>query len=188
MKRNIPFLLCLLCLTAGVRAAGTVIRISTDNVDLIYKVGNNGRLYQSYLGKHLNHATDIAHLPMGQEAYITHGMEDYFELTSPYGSNHTSTMYVGKDNSRAVVFAFDMYPRYAEKTLPVRLQGLDANKLYRVQEINLMPGARSSLPENGKLFSGEYLMTVGISLFTAQQLHSRMVECCVDNDYFMRLP
>ncbi|MDR0658083.1 MAG: GH36 C-terminal domain-containing protein, partial [Mediterranea sp.] len=34
----------------------------------------------------------------------------------------------------------------------------------------------SSLPGNGKLFSGEYLMTVGIPLFTTQQLHSRVVE------------
>jgi alpha-galactosidase len=105
---------------------------------------------------------------------------DMYRLASPYGSNHTSTMYVGKDNGRAVVFAFDMHPRYAEKTLPVRLQGLDANKLYRVEEINLMPGAKSSLPDNGKLFSGEYLMTVGISLFTAQQLHSRVVECSAE--------
>lgn len=56
-----------------------VIKISTENVDLIYRVGDNGRLYQSYLGKRLNHATDIAHLPQGSEAYLTHGMEDYFE-------------------------------------------------------------------------------------------------------------
>ncbi|MDR3118433.1 MAG: alpha-galactosidase [Mediterranea sp.] len=101
---------------------------------------------------------------------------DMYRLVSPYGNNHTSTMYVGKDNSRGVVFAFDIHPRYAEKTLPVRLQGLDANKTYRVMEINLMPGAASSLPANGKLFSGEFLMTVGIPLFTTQQLHSRVVE------------
>jgi len=101
---------------------------------------------------------------------------DMYRLVSPYGSNHTSTMYVGKDNSKAVVFAFDVHPRYAEKTLPVRLQGLDANKKYRVKEINLMPGANSSLPGNGELFSGEFLMTVGLPLFTTQQLYSRVVE------------
>ena len=59
---------------------------------------------------------------------------DMYRLISPYGSNHTSTMYVGKDKDKAVVFAFDIHPRYAEKTLPVRLQGLDADKMYRVKK------------------------------------------------------
>ena len=101
---------------------------------------------------------------------------DMYRLISPYGSNHTSTMYVGKDKDKAVVFAFDIHPRYAEKTLPVRLQGLDADKMYRVKEINLMPGANSSLSGNGEVFSGEFLMNVGLNLFTTQQLNSRVVE------------
>lgn len=101
---------------------------------------------------------------------------DMYRLVSPYGNNHTSTMYVGKDKKRAVVFAFDVHPRYAEKTLPVRLQGLDAHKMYRVKEINMMPGTNSSLSGNDKRFSGDFLMTVGLSLFTAQQLNSRMIE------------
>ena len=85
-------------------------------------------------------------------------------------------MYASKDNNKAVIFAFDIHPRYAEKTLPVRLQGLNPNKMYRVKEINLMPGANSSLPDNGKLLSGDFLMTVGLNLFTTQQLNSRVVE------------
>ena len=101
---------------------------------------------------------------------------DIYRLVSPYGSNHTSTMYVGKDKDKAVVFAFDIHPRYAEKTLPVRLQGLNADKMYRVKEINLMPGANSSLSGNGEVFSGEFLMNVGLNLFTTQQLNSRVIE------------
>ena len=101
---------------------------------------------------------------------------DMYRLVSPYGSNHTSTMYVGKDKDKAAVFAFDIHPRYAEKILPVRLQGLDADKMYRVKEINLMPGANSSLSGNGEVFSGEFLMNVGLNLFTAQQLNSRVIE------------
>lgn len=90
--------------------------------------------------------------------------------------NHTSTQYVGKDKKGAVVFAFDIYSRYGEKLLPVRLQGLDAGRQYRVKEINLMPGANSSLQGNGELFSGEYLMTVGLNIFTGQRLNSRVIE------------
>ncbi|NDV64262.1 alpha-galactosidase [Bacteroides sp. 224] len=101
---------------------------------------------------------------------------DLYRLVSPYGSNHTSSMYVGKDKQKAVVFAFDIYPRYAEKTLPVRLQGLDKDKKYRVTETNLMPGANSSLPGNDQVYSGEYLMNVGLNIFTGQKLKSRVIE------------
>lgn len=101
---------------------------------------------------------------------------DLYRLVSPYGSNHTSSMYIGKDKSKAVVFAFDIHPRYAEKTLPVRLQGLDADKMYRIKEINLNPGANSSLNGNDQVYSGEYLMNVGLNLFTTQQLNSRIIE------------
>ena len=70
----------LFCLSGIVHAADKpVIRIETGNTSLIYRVGDNGRLYQSYLGKRLNYEADIDHLPLGTEAYLTHGMEDYFE-------------------------------------------------------------------------------------------------------------
>lgn len=101
---------------------------------------------------------------------------DMYRLVSPYSGNHTSTQYVGKDKKGAVVFAFDIYSRYGEKLLPVRLQGLDAGRQYRVKEINLMPGTNSSLQGNGELFSGEYLMTVGLNIFTGQRLNSRVIE------------
>lgn len=101
---------------------------------------------------------------------------DLYRLVSPYEGNHTSSMYVGKDKRNAVVFAFDIHPRYAEKTLPVRLLGLDKNKKYRVKEINLMPGTQSSFSGNNQIFSGEYLMNVGLNLFTTQQLNSRIIQ------------
>jgi alpha-galactosidase len=100
---------------------------------------------------------------------------DMYRLVSPYGNDHTSTMYVSKDGSRAVVFTFDLHPRYAAKTLPLRLQGLDPDKQYQVEETDLMPGAKPSLPGHGQQFSGEYLMTVGIPVFTTQSLHSRVI-------------
>ncbi len=101
---------------------------------------------------------------------------DLFRLVSPYDGNHTSSMYVDKAGEQAVLFAFDIYPRYAEKTLPVRLAGLHPDKMYRVREINLMPGKRSSFRGNEKAYSGEYLMKVGLNLFTSGKLNSRVIE------------
>lgn len=101
---------------------------------------------------------------------------DLYRLVSPYEGNHTSSMYVSKNKQSAVVFSFDIHPRYAEKSLPVRLQGLEKDRKYRVKEINLMPDTNSSLSGNDQVYSGEYLMNVGLNLFTTQQLNSRVIQ------------
>lgn len=101
---------------------------------------------------------------------------DLFRLVSPYEGEHAAIMYATPDREKAVVFAFDMHPRYGEFLQPVRLQGLDANKRYKVEEINLMPGARSSLKDNGKVYSGDYLMKIGLNLFSTGHLKSHVLE------------
>lgn len=155
---------------------GTSIKFRTD-VAMMCKLGfdiklndmnQNDHLYCNQAVKNYNRLKSV----------ILEG--DLYRLVSPYGSNHTSSMYVGKDRKSAVVFAFDIYPRYAEKTLPVRLQGLDSNRMYRVKETNLMPGKDSSLKDNNQVFSGEYLMNVGLEIFTTQQLNSRIIEVTVE--------
>ena len=80
MKKNLLILVCLLLSVLYTNAAEkTFIKVTTDNVEMVLQVGQDGRLYQSYLGKILTHDGDLAFLPMGTEAYLTHGMEDYFE-------------------------------------------------------------------------------------------------------------
>ena len=81
-------------------------------------------------------------------------------------------MYVSKDKNSAVVFAFDIYPRYAEKLYNVVLDGLDASKTYSVREINRADGTQGE----AKSYSGEYLMTVGLPLFSTTKLSSRVYE------------
>ncbi len=97
---------------------------------------------------------------------------DQYRLVSPYDGNHTSTSYVAADKSRAVVFAFDIYPRYAEKLYNVVLQGLDPTATYSVREINRTNGTDGEI----KAYSGDYLMTVGLPLFTTNKLSSRIYE------------
>ena len=79
MRKVLLLLACLLGIACVKAADQPFIRIGTKSTDLIYKVGDNGRLYQCYLGKKLTHPADWEHLPLGTEAYLTHGMEDYFE-------------------------------------------------------------------------------------------------------------
>lgn len=100
----------------------------------------------------------------------------FYRLVSPHESNHMAVNYVSPDARKAVLFAYDIHPRYGEHLFPVKLQGLDPDALYRVEEINLMPGARPSLRAHGRTFSGHYLMTVGLSAFSGGALKSRVVE------------
>ena len=99
-----------------------------------------------------------------------------YRLVSPYESNHMAVNYVSEDKNCAVLFAYDIHPRFQEKLLAVRLQGLDPGKKYLVKEINLMPGVSSSLKANGKVYWGDYLMKVGLDVFGFQQMQSRVIE------------
>lgn len=99
-----------------------------------------------------------------------------YRLVSPYQTNHMALNYVSPDGEKAVLFAYDIHPRYQEKLLPVKLQGLNPNKMYKVEEINLMPGATSRLAVNGKTYSGDYLMKVGLNVFGLASAQSRVIE------------
>lgn len=100
---------------------------------------------------------------------------DLYRLVSPYDGNHSAVCYAAKDSAAAVLFAFDIFPRFKEPLLPVRLEGLDAERLYRVEEVNLMPGQAPTLKAHGKVLSGDYLMKVGLDVFTADRLVSHVV-------------
>lgn len=126
---------------------GTSIKFRTD-VAMMCKLGFDIKLEDMNQNEHLYCDQAVKNYNR-LKPVILEG--DMYRLVSPYGSNHTSSMFVGKDKKTAAVFAFDIHPRYAEKTLPVRLQGLDINKMYRVKEINMMPGSNSSLKGNDQV-------------------------------------
>ena len=101
---------------------------------------------------------------------------DQYRLVSPYETNHMAVNYVSKDQKKAVLFAYDVYPRFQEKLINVKLQGLDPNKTYKVEEINLMPGVDSVLKSNGQTYTGDYLMKVGIEVFGFAATQSHVLE------------
>ena len=100
---------------------------------------------------------------------------DQYRLVSPYEGQHASTMYVGKEDGNSVLFTFDIYPRYKQSIFKseanVRLAGLNPDVRYRVTEIDRADGNDRVIGE----YSGDYLMTVGLPLFTLKQLNSRVL-------------
>ena len=100
---------------------------------------------------------------------------DQYRLVSPHTSNHMAVNYVSKDRSLGVLFAYDIHPRFDEHPAAVRLEGLDPGRSYRIEEVNLMPGAHPTLPAHGRTLTGDFLMKVGLDVFTGSQMRSRVV-------------
>lgn len=95
-----------------------VIRISTDNTDLVLQVAENGRLYQTYLGEKLLHESDLKKLDWqihpasdasvssrGWEVCSGSGNEDFFEpaLGVTHADGNASTwLYYVSSSTKAV--------------------------------------------------------------------------------------
>jgi len=91
---------------------------------------------------------------------IWHG--DQYRLVDPWENNIASVMYMDSTRSNGVVFNYLVRNRYGSASqLPVRFKGLDATKSYRIQEINLYPGAKPALKD--QILSGDFLMEVGFN-------------------------
>lgn len=97
-------------------------------------------------------------------------------LVSPYEANRAVLMYVNDAKSKAVLFSYTLNARFHEVFNLVKLRGLDASKSYKVEEINLFPDSKSKFNGQGKIFSGDYLMKVGLSVSNNQALTSSVFE------------
>ena len=102
---------------------------------------------------------------------------DMYHLVSPYETSHAALNYVSKDKSRAVLFAYDLHPRYKEPQPNVRLQGLDPMRVYNVTEINLPYGHKAET----KSYTGDYLMKIGLSVLSASDGTSHVYELTTAN-------
>jgi len=93
---------------------------------------------------------------------VWHG--EMYRLVNPYENDIASLMYINGDQTEGVIFNYLTNWRYlAEPSLrPVKLQGLDAKRSYRLTELNLYDGQVSSV-DSSKTYSGEFLMNVGFN-------------------------
>lgn len=84
---------------------------------------------------------------------------DLYRLISPLeGSSRSATLYVAPDRRRAVLFAFLHSSIMGEPQQPVRLAGLEPDRLYRLRPLDGKPG----VPE--QIHSGTYWMESGVPL------------------------
>ena len=87
---------------------------------------------------------------------------DQYRLCSPYdGGGNYSVMFVSKDGSRAVFFAYCLSYQGSGVTSQFRLDGLDSAARYKVTELN--PRGPVKFWGDGMSFGGDYLMNTGLN-------------------------
>ncbi|MBO7318212.1 MAG: GH36 C-terminal domain-containing protein, partial [Bacteroidales bacterium] len=98
-----------------------------------------------------------------------------YRLVSPYDKKGVaSLMYVADDASQAVFFAYKMEHFTNMNVQRVRMDGLDADKTYKVTELNV-PADKQPCHLNVKLFTGRMLMNTGIELALNGEYASRVL-------------
>lgn len=88
---------------------------------------------------------------------------DQYRLANPREGDIASVLYLNQEKSSGLVFNYLVNNRYdTGSNLPILLKGLDPVKKYRLEEVNLYPGVKSTLAA-GKTYSGDFLMKVGFN-------------------------
>lgn len=143
-----------------------------------FDVAMSGRL-----GLELNpNDMDSAELDFVQTAVKTYkdirpvvSFGDLYRLKSPYDGEYAAINYVSEDRDRAILFAYK-HIHYLGLEMPqIKLQGLDADKMYQLTEINVEEG-RVHSQSNGKTISGQSLMQYGIRVHLSKEYDSAVFE------------
>ncbi len=97
---------------------------------------------------------------------------DLYRLEDPHGNYRGAIDFVSPDQSRAVIFAFQLRDG---PNAPVRPQGLAPSKHYTIHELNRAPG-RPEIAQEGKTFTGEELMREGVPPSCSMALEASVIE------------
>jgi alpha-galactosidase len=97
---------------------------------------------------------------------------DLYRLEDPHGTFRGALNYVSPDQTRAVIFVFQLNDG---QNAVVRPEGLDPAKNYTIHECNPAPG-RAVMTQEGKTFTGETLMRDGLLPSCSKALEASVVE------------
>lgn len=102
---------------------------------------------------------------------------DQFRLASPYTNDIASVLYVSEAKDKAMWFTYLVKNRYKAGSLaPIKLKGLDPDKNYTIQELNVYPGTKSAVNTSTATYSGNYLMTIGFNPQVSTRRESVVLE------------
>lgn len=102
---------------------------------------------------------------------------DQYRLASPYTSDVASLIYVSEAQDKAVWFTYLVKNRYkAGSVAPIKLKGLNPDKTYKIQELNVYPGTKSEINTSTATYSGNYLMKIGFNPQVSARRESVVLE------------
>ncbi|CAN5480604.1 alpha-galactosidase [soil metagenome] len=102
---------------------------------------------------------------------------DQFRLASPYKNDVASVLYVSEAKDRAMWFTYLVKNRYKAGSLAsIKLKGLDPDKKYTIQELNVYPDTKSAINSSTATYSGNYLMTIGFNPQVSTRRESVVLE------------
>ncbi|MFC5980600.1 alpha-galactosidase [Flavobacterium salmonis] len=101
---------------------------------------------------------------------------DLYRLVSPYEDSRAVLMYVNEDKTRSVLFSYTLHPLVDPNYSLVRLEGLDSSKKYIVKEINIMPQSKNTFEESAAIYSGDFLMKIGLKVSSSKPEYSVILE------------
>jgi alpha-galactosidase len=101
---------------------------------------------------------------------------ELYRLISPYEDSRAVLMYVNKDKTQSVVFSYTLHPLTDPNYSMVKLEGLDPSRKYKVKEINIMSESKNTFEESGNVFSGDFLMKIGLKVSSSKQESSVVLE------------
>lgn len=92
---------------------------------------------------------------------IWHG--EQYRLQSPYNEKVSSIAYVNEAKNEGVICNYYVATTYSTTIgLPIKMQGLNPDQQYTIEEVNLYPGTISPIDKD-KTYSGDFLMKVGFN-------------------------
>ena len=99
---------------------------------------------------------------------------DLYRLISPYDkTGYASLMYVAPEKDRAVWFVYKLEHFLNMPSPAFRMARLDPRKRYRITELNV---DGKPVPQDGKTFSGAFLMENGLEFTVGKEYASRVLE------------
>nr|WP_255577685.1 alpha-galactosidase [Elizabethkingia sp. JS20170427COW] len=101
---------------------------------------------------------------------------ELYRLVAPYHNHYASWMVVHPNKNKAVFYAYNLHTLLGDNFQYIKMKGLDPHKNYRLRELNLIDEKRPQLPENLRVFSGDYLMKVGLPWYLSGSIKSSVIE------------
>lgn len=88
---------------------------------------------------------------------------DQYRLANPREGSIASVLYLDQEKTSGIIFNYLVNNRYDESSKrPILLKGLDAAKRYKFTEVNVYPGATSTI-DAAKVYTGDFLMKIGFN-------------------------